>query len=69
MADKVKVVDVTARDGLQNEPNPVSTQDKLALIEKLNLGGYFLIVWDLVRFARQHGYRTDELIRIIESLG
>jgi GntR family transcriptional regulator len=24
---------------------------------------------DLVRFARQHGYRTDELIRIIESLG
>src|SRR5579871_5454235 len=23
---------------------------------------------DLVRFARQHGYRTDELIRIIESL-
>ncbi len=24
---------------------------------------------DLVRFARQNGYRTDELIRIIESLG
>lgn len=24
---------------------------------------------DLVRFARRHGYRTDELIRIIESLG
>ena len=24
---------------------------------------------DLVRFARQHGYRTDELIRIIENLG
>jgi GntR family transcriptional regulator len=24
---------------------------------------------DLVRFARQQGYRTDELIRIIESLG
>src|SRR5258708_4915325 len=23
----------------------------------------------LVRFARQNGYRTDELIRIIESLG
>jgi GntR family transcriptional regulator len=24
---------------------------------------------DLVHFARQHGYRTDELIRIIESFG
>jgi GntR family transcriptional regulator len=24
---------------------------------------------DLVRFAREQGYRTDELIRIIESLG
>jgi hydroxymethylglutaryl-CoA lyase len=35
MREKVKVVDVTARDGLQNEPVPVSTRDKLALIEKL----------------------------------
>jgi GntR family transcriptional regulator len=24
---------------------------------------------ELVRFARRHGYRTDELIRIIETLG
>jgi len=39
MADKVRVVDVTARDGLQNEPNPVSTQDKLALVEKLVAAG------------------------------
>ncbi|HEV2521155.1 MAG TPA: hydroxymethylglutaryl-CoA lyase [Candidatus Acidoferrales bacterium] len=35
MRDKVKVVDVTARDGLQNEPKPVSTRDKLKLIEML----------------------------------
>ena len=35
MGEKVKVVDVTARDGLQNEPKLVSTRDKLALIEKL----------------------------------
>jgi error-prone DNA polymerase len=28
---------------------------ELALIDKLGLGGYFLIVWDLVRFAREHG--------------
>ena len=28
---------------------------ELALIEKLNLGGYFLIVWDIVRFCREQG--------------
>jgi len=39
MADKVTVLDVTPRDGLQNEPNPVSTEDKLALIEKLVRAG------------------------------
>ena len=39
MADKVTVVDVTARDGLQNEPKLVSTQDKLTLIEKLVQAG------------------------------
>src|SRR5579862_6084506 len=39
MGEKVKVVDVTARDGLQNEPKPVSTRDKLSLIEKLAQAG------------------------------
>jgi hydroxymethylglutaryl-CoA lyase len=39
MREKVKVVDVTARDGLQNEPKPVSTRDKLTLIEKLIQAG------------------------------
>src|SRR5579863_9656516 len=28
---------------------------ELKLIDKLGLGGYFLIVWDLVRFAREQG--------------
>jgi error-prone DNA polymerase len=28
---------------------------ELTLIEKLDLAGYFLIVWDLVRFCREHG--------------
>jgi error-prone DNA polymerase len=28
---------------------------ELDLIEKLNLAGYFLIVWDIVNFCRQHG--------------
>lgn len=35
MTEKVNILDVTSRDGLQNEPTPVSTPDKLALIEKL----------------------------------
>lgn len=39
MGGKVRVVDVTARDGLQNEPTRVSTQEKLALIEKLVQAG------------------------------
>ena len=39
MGEKVRVVDVTARDGLQNEPKPVATRDKLALIEKLVRAG------------------------------
>ena len=39
MGEKVRVVDVTARDGLQNEPKPVSTRDKLTLIEKLVRAG------------------------------
>jgi hydroxymethylglutaryl-CoA lyase len=39
MKDKVHVVDVTPRDGLQNEPNPVSTKEKLNLIEKLVAAG------------------------------
>ena len=29
-------------------------QRELDLIEKLDLAGYFLIVWDLVNFCRQH---------------
>src|SRR6202048_5618177 len=39
MGERVAVVDVTPRDGLQNEKEPVSTQDKLLLIEKLALAG------------------------------
>jgi hydroxymethylglutaryl-CoA lyase len=35
----VNVVDVTARDGLQNEPEFVSTENKIGLIEKLVQSG------------------------------
>jgi error-prone DNA polymerase len=30
-------------------------EKELALIEKLKLGGYFLIVWDLIRFCHRNG--------------
>jgi hydroxymethylglutaryl-CoA lyase len=39
MGNKVTVVDVTPRDGLQNEPNPISTKEKVVLIEKLAAAG------------------------------
>lgn len=39
MSEKVKVVDVTPRDGLQNEAKPVSTAEKLRLIELLVKAG------------------------------
>src|ERR1700730_5271241 len=39
MSERVNVVDVTPRDGLQNEKEIVSTRDKLLLIEKLALAG------------------------------
>jgi GntR family transcriptional regulator len=32
-------------------------------------GAVVLRANELVRFAREHGYRTDELVRIIEDLG
>src|SRR5829696_6548347 len=35
----VKIVEVGPRDGLQNEPQPVSTEDKLELVDKLVLAG------------------------------
>ena len=30
-------------------------EKKLNLIEKLNLPGYFLIVWDIIRFCNERG--------------
>jgi DNA polymerase-3 subunit alpha len=33
-------------------------EDELAVITRMGFSGYFLIVWDLIRFARQHGIRV-----------
>src|SRR3984893_2445784 len=42
------------RYGLENERARKQIDRELALIEKLELPGYFLIVWDIVRFCCEH---------------
>jgi error-prone DNA polymerase len=42
-----------SRYGPDNEKARAQLDRELALIEKLNLPGYFLIVWDIVRFCRE----------------
>jgi len=39
MGETINILDVSARDGLQNEPRLVSTADKLSLIDKLVQAG------------------------------
>ncbi|HEX8874393.1 MAG TPA: error-prone DNA polymerase, partial [Nitrosospira sp.] len=41
------------RYGSQNESAQKQVAHELAIIEKLNLAGYFLIVWDIVCFCRE----------------
>ncbi len=42
-----------SRYGSENERARRQINRELALIEKLDLAGYFLIVWDIVRFCRE----------------
>ena len=51
-----KITDVGARERYRPFHDRARAQiaRELDLIEKLNLAGYFLIVWDIVNFARQH---------------
>jgi len=44
---------VISRYGSENEKVRKQIDRELALIEKLDLPGYFLIVWDIVRFCRE----------------
>src|SRR5438477_429709 len=41
------------RYGMQNERAYLQIQRELSVIEKLDLPGYFLIVWDIIRFCRE----------------
>ncbi len=51
-----KITDVGARDRYRPYHDRARAQiaRELDLIEKLELSGYFLIVWDIVNFCRQH---------------
>ena len=42
------------RYGTNNERARLQIERELKLIEKLDLAGYFLIVWDIVRFCREN---------------
>jgi hydroxymethylglutaryl-CoA lyase len=39
MPERVRITDVSPRDGLQNEPAPIDTRDKINLIERLAVTG------------------------------
>ena len=43
-----------SRYGTENERARKQIERELALIEKLDLPGYFLIVWDIIRFCREN---------------
>jgi error-prone DNA polymerase len=51
-----KIADVGARERYRPYHDRAQAQiaRELGLIEKLDLAGYFLIVWDIVNFCRQH---------------
>jgi error-prone DNA polymerase len=52
-----KIADLGARTRFQpyHEKAQRQIERELAMIEKLNLAGYFLIVWDIVRFCKEKG--------------
>ena len=51
-----KIADIGARDRYRpyHDKARAQVERELKLIEKLDLAGYFLIVWDIVNFCRQH---------------
>jgi error-prone DNA polymerase len=44
-----------SRYGSDNEKALLQIERELAMIEKIKLEGYFLIVWDIVRFCKERG--------------
>ncbi|MEM8762096.1 MAG: hydroxymethylglutaryl-CoA lyase, partial [Pseudomonadota bacterium] len=40
MPDRIEIVEVGPRDGLQNEPRPIETAEKIALVDALSACGF-----------------------------
>ncbi|MEM9764745.1 MAG: hydroxymethylglutaryl-CoA lyase [Pseudomonadota bacterium] len=40
MAERIEIVEVGPRDGLQNEPRPIGTEQKIALVDALSACGF-----------------------------
>ncbi|MEO0959690.1 MAG: hypothetical protein AAFY66_14700, partial [Pseudomonadota bacterium] len=40
MPDRIEIVEVGPRDGLQNEPRPIATLEKIALVDALSACGF-----------------------------
>ncbi|MFL6447776.1 MAG: DNA polymerase III subunit alpha [Bryobacteraceae bacterium] len=53
---KCTVEGAIGRYGIDHPKAYAQIDHELKLIEKLKLAGYFLIVWDIVRFARSRGF-------------
>jgi error-prone DNA polymerase len=47
------------KPGLNLEQARMQIEHELAVIEHAGLAGYFLVVWDIVRFAREQGIRCQ----------
>ena len=65
MADKVNVFEVGARDGLQNEKQPVSTADKIRLVDMLSDCGFKTIeVTSFVSRITSYNVCYTKLLRV-----
>ena len=49
MSDTVRIIEMGARDGLQNEKTPISVENRIAFIRKLLDAGLPVVAFD------QHG--------------
>jgi DNA-directed DNA polymerase III PolC len=64
-ATAFSVLHTLCQEGLHNRFCPVTPQavqqlaHELAVIERVGLSDYFLIVWDIIRFARDRGIRCQ----------
>ncbi len=50
-----EIAEVRGNDGVDREAYRRRLGSELEMIEKMGFSGYFLIVWDFIRFAKEHG--------------